>query len=306
MIENVNVISKLPSYKDYEELYEIDSSTYEDSVEERIERLRDKQIIKYRTKTIKSGDMLECEIYPIWRVGGGGKREKKAKDTRAAQNNLNNKNAVKHLIRIVNTNFTKKDIWLTLTYSDGRLPTDVEQAKKDMQNYIRRVKRHMKKLELGELKYVYVTEFDDTTKGKVRIHHHIIMNFNDRDMAEQLWSGGGRTQARRLQPNDFGLEGLARYITKQRKGANTKRYTISRNMKQPKVTIADSKITRRKAEKIATEENIAHEIFQKMYKGYKFNDLTVKYSQFVSGAYLYVRMKRIEDSPIEQKRRNDE
>ncbi len=61
-------------------------------------------------------------------------------------------------------------------------------------------------------------------------------------------------------------------------------------------------MTRRRAEKIATEEVCAQETFEKMYKGYKFNDIEVKYSHFVSGAYLYVRMKRI-DSLVQNKRR---
>lgn len=73
-------------------------------------------------------------------------------------------------------------------------------------------------------------------------------------------------------------------------------------MKQPKVTIADSKMTRRRAEKIASEEVPAHEVFEKMYKGYAFNDIEVKYSDFVSGAYMYVRMKRI-SGPAKKKRR---
>ena len=247
--------------------------------------------------------MLEVEAYPLWLNARGG-RGKKNNESRKAQSNLNDKNAVKHVIRLVNTNFTKEDMWATLTYSDGRLPADPEQAKKDMQNYIRRLKRYIKKHDLPELKYVYVTEYEnDEKKGKKRIHHHMIMNFSDRDVAEELWNGGGRTQTRRLQPDEFGLEGLTRYITKDKKG--TKRYTPSRNLKQPKVTIADSKLTRRKAEKIATDQVLVNEFFEKMYKGYHFNDIQVKYSKFVSGAYLYVRMKRI-DNPVKQKRRINE
>ena len=39
---------------------------YTDSNEEMLASLNDKHIIKYRTKTIKSGNVLECEVYPIW------------------------------------------------------------------------------------------------------------------------------------------------------------------------------------------------------------------------------------------------
>ncbi|MEK4425142.1 rolling circle replication-associated protein [Solibacillus sp. FSL K6-1523] len=294
---------KLPKYnvENYEDYFVIDESNFTDSVEERIEKLRDKQVSKYRVKTIRSGPMLECEIYPIQICSPGGKRSQKKKVIRQAQSNLNDKNAKKQLIRLVNTNFTKRDIWITLTYKDGRLPADLEQAKKDMQNYIRRLKRHIKKYDLPELKYVYVTEYQDAdNKKEKRVHHHMICNFADRDIAEELWNGGGRTQTRRLQPDDFGLEGLARYIAKEKSESTIKRYTPSRNLQQPKITIADSKVTRRRAEKIATEENMAQEIFEKLYAGYSFKDMEVKYSNYVAGAYIYVRMKHIE--PIKQRR----
>lgn len=291
---------------DYEDLFTVDNGAYEDSIEERIEKLRDKQVSKYRVKTIKSGDMLEVESYPIWSIPMG--RRKKKGSSSKAQQRLNDRNTIKHVTRLVHTNFTPDDMWATWTYKDGKLPADPEQAKKDMQNFIRRLKRWLKKqpqYKDYELKYIYVTEFDDGSGKKTRVHHHMITNFPDRDIAEDLWNGGGRVQTRRLQPDDFGLEGLVRYVLKDKKKNPTKRYTISRNMKKPKVTIADSKMTRRRAEKIATEEVSAQGLFEKMYKGYKFNDIEVKFSEFVSGAYLYVRMKRI-DTLIKHKGRFDE
>lgn len=285
----------MPKYnvENYEDIFVMDDSNFENSIEEKIERWRDKQISGYRTKTIRSGPMLEVEIYPF-SGAPPGKRAKKKKEIRQAQSNLNDKNSKKHLIRLINTNFTKQDIWMTLTYKDGKLPADLDQAKKDMTNYIRRLKRYAKKHDLPELKYVYVTEYRDAdSKKKKRVHHHMIINFSDRDIAEELWNGGGRTQTRRLQPDDFGFEGLARYISKDKGEATIKRYTPSRNLQQPKITVADKKITRRRAEKIAKEENMAQEIFEKLYAGYQFKDMEVKYSPYVAGAYIYVRMKHL-------------
>lgn len=288
MIEKLHV-------EQYEEIFQLDKA-YEDNVQERIEKLRDKTVIKYRTKTIRSGDMLEVEVYPIWKTALKGKRIVKKKAIRETQCNLHNKNRQKQLARLLNVNFDERHIWLTLTYPTGSMPADPERAKKDMENYIRRVKRYMKKRDLPDLKYVYVTEF-----GEGRVHHHIIMSLEDRDAAEKLWIKGGRTQSRRLQPDDFGLTGMAKYITKEKKKAYAKRYVTSKNLKQPVITVADTKITRRKAEKIAREENLAQEEFEKLYKGYCFKDMEAKYSQFVAGAYLYVRMKRIDD--VAKKRR---
>ncbi|HBJ00697.1 MAG TPA: hypothetical protein DDY89_07210 [Lysinibacillus sp.] len=93
-------------------------------------------------------------------------------------------------------------------------------------------------------------------------------------------------------------------MMKQQRKDSTKRYTPSRNLKQPIITIANSKVTRKRAERIALEQNTAHEIFEKMYPGYQFNEIKVKYSPFVSGVYIYVEMIRI-DNPVQTKRRLD-
>jgi hypothetical protein len=259
---------------------------YLDTKEEQIQALKDKDIIKYKTKTIVSGPMLECEIYPIWRTSKRSIREKRRRESRVAQQKLNNRNAVKRVIRLINTNFDNSDIWATFTYSDDMLPSSEDQAKKDMQNYIRRLKRYIEKEKLDSLKYIYVTEYQE---GK-RIHHHIVMNFKDRDTAERIWKNGGRTQTRRLQPDDYGLEGLARYITKDSKGS--KRYTCSKNLEKPRIYEAYSKFSKRRAEKIAVNPDGAKELFEKIYKDYIFNDIDIKYSEFVSGCYIYVRLRK--------------
>lgn len=275
----------------YEDSFAIEKK---DSREEHIESLRAKSLAGYRVKTIKSGEILEVEAYPFWEVPQG--LRKKKSESSQAQKNLNDKNTKKHVTRLINANFRNYvDIWLTYTYPQGKMPVDFEQAKKDMTNLIRRMKNWLNKQEQYkdfELKYIYVTEH--TKDGsKVRAHHHMVTNFPNRDVAEKLWNCGGRTQSRRLQSDDFGFEGMARYITKEKGSKTMKRYTPSRNLKQPTVTVADTKLTRRRAEKIAKDEVSAHEIFEKWYKDYQFKDMQVKFSDFVSGAYLYVRMKRI-------------
>jgi hypothetical protein len=275
------------------ELYlDIFDKAYEDSREEKFESLRTKNIFTYRVKTIKSGNMLECEIYPIWKRKSEVSRAKKEMSTRKAQKNLNDKNAKKNIIRLMNANFNERDLAMVLSYK-GK-PPDENQARKDIQNYIRRIRDYRKKHGLSDLKYIYVIEFETEGNNKKRIHHHLIMNDMDRDIAEKLWNSG-YANSKRLQPNEFGLEGIARYICKDPKGS--KRWCASRNLDEPKVTIADHKITRNQAAKIARNQNEAHLIFQKIYKGYIFNDLSVKFNDFVSGAYLYARMRMDETKP---------
>lgn len=288
----------------YEESFAIEQK---DSREQHLESLRDSMIAGYRVKTIRSGPMLEIEAYPYWKIPEG-KRRKQDKESSQAQKNLNDKNTKKHVTRLVNANFRDyDDIWLHYTYQDSKMPLDFEQAKKDMTNLIRRMKHWLKKQEKYkefELKYIYVTEHTSDGK-KVRAHHHMVTNFPNRDVAEELWNGGGRSRSRRLESDDFGFEGMARYITKEKGNKTMKRYTPSRNLKQPTFTVADTKLSRRRAEKIAREEIPAQELFEKWHKDYQFKDMQVAFSDFVSGAYLYVRMKRI-DTLVKQKRRLDE
>lgn len=284
----------------YEENYKVDQK---DATQDQLESLRNEVLAGYCVKTIKSGPILEVEAYPYWHIPQG-QRKKIRKGSRQSQINLNDKNRRKHVMRMIATNFRKLvDLWMHMTYAPGRLPADPEQAKKDMVNYIRRLKNWLKKrpeYKDFELKYIYVTEH--TRDGrKVRAHHHMVINFPDRNVAEELWNGRGRANSRRLQPDDYGYEGIARYLIKEKSSKTTKSYTPSRNLTTPTVTTSFTKLTRRKAEKIAKNEVSAQETFEKMYKDYQFNDIEVKFSDYVSGAYLYVRMRKID--PEEPRRR---
>lgn len=266
--------------------------------------LLDRAIAGYRVKSIWCGAVLEVEAYPYWKIPQG-KRVKTDKNSSKAQERLNEKNRQKHVVRLLNTNFRPHhDLYMTYTYSDKYLPKDYEQAKRDMVNLIRRMKHWLKKQEKYsdfELKYIYTTEH--TRNGeKVRAHHHMVTNFPDREVAEELWSRG-RPRSDRLEESDLGFKKLGEYLVKEKGPKTAKGYTPSRNLdKHTKVTVSDTKLTRRKATKIATEENSAQEIFEKMYKNYQFKQMSVSFSDYVSGAYINVYMKRI-DTPINRKRR---
>lgn len=275
-------MGRVNNVRDYEDLF---SLPYEDNQQEKIEALRSKDLKKYRMKTIKSGQMLECEIYPIWNTSQTA-RAQKAKESRNEQKNLNAKNIRKKIVRLLNGNFTEDDIWITVGYRDGALPQTEEEARRDVVNYIRRLQRYCASNGLPKLKYLYVTEFSAET----RVHHHIVMNFPDRDVAEKKWTKGKYPQARRLQPDDYGLEGLARYISKDPKGSKSYGYSLNLYKSWEHATVADSKMTKTKAEKIATTKIDPKSWFEKLYKGYEYKDLEVLYSNYVSGCYIYARM----------------
>lgn len=262
------------------------------TVEERIEEIRASgKNYRYMVKTIISGSMIESNIYPVYERRKDRPRREKNKMSKEAQVKLNDKNSKLKFIRLVNANFSKDDLMITLTYEDRYLPTE-KQAKKDITNYIRRIKAYRKKNGLPELKYIYVIGYEDPEKQhgnkKVRVHHHIIINQMDREAAENLW-GRGRVEAKRLQPDEYGLEGIARYMAAQR----GKRWYPSQNLIKPKEYKSTTKISRRKAERIALNENDHKELFEKLYSDkYKFLDCKTYISDITGGTYLYCRMRK--------------
>jgi hypothetical protein len=235
--------------------------------------------------------VLESEVYPVWSTRGNGARARKAKESRPEQRSLNQKNAVKNVTRLINTNFTDADMWGTVTYSDEHLPQTMDEAVANMGKFTRRLRIYAKKHGFAPLKYVHMTEF-----GESRVHHHIVTNFPDRDVFEKLWQYGGRKQTRRLQADEYAYTGMSIYTTKDPKTAKTpkskKKFVTSRNLTKPTITVTDYKFSRSKANKVAMGELDAKTVFETMYKDYRYNDIKVRFSDYVSGAYLYARMVR--------------
>ncbi|MCX4384592.1 MAG: hypothetical protein OSJ39_02180 [Clostridia bacterium] len=252
-----------------------------------------RSVFGYRMKTITSGEYRECEIYPIFESKQIIQRGMKKKETRKVQRLLNRKNARKALVRLLNTNFHENDIWATFTYDDAHLPKDKEAAHRYFRNFLRRLAYWMEKNGYGELKYIFVTEYVDDGR-KVRIHHHLVSNFPDRDICELKWKGGARTQTRRLQPDESGFEGLARYITKSRdfKIKNEKMWSASQNLIRPKVTVSDKAVSRRRMEKMCLSYAEAEDFLRAKNEGYILTgEIEIKFSDYVPGGYIYAKMR---------------
>jgi len=289
----------MPYYaKRYEDLF-VDQQI---SIDDHLESLRDKDILKYYTKFIRSGDMLEIAVYPVWKTSKRKAIASVPSQSRKAQENLNHANAQKRAVRLINANFTNKDIWATFTYDDANLPKSEKEAQRNIQNYVRRLQAYIKKNRLPDLKYIYVTEYIESAQGSGRVHHHIVMNFRERDIAEKIWNKGGRKHSRRLQPDDYGLEGLARYITKEKidtaSRKHSKKFATSTNLKKPERGIKENLIRKRRAAEMAINPDRAMAEFAEIAKKalrqeYSFLDMEVKYSQYVSGVYLYARLRAV-------------
>ena len=164
-----------------------------------------------------------------------GKRVKKKCITPEVQKKQNEKQAEVMLGVLIDNNFDTNDCYLTVTYRE-QLAIWYD-AKKDMQNFIRRFKRRYKKLG-KELKYIYLAE------GKTRIHFHVIINNAElySDEINEL-RPHGMHKLMLYQGHAEDAVKLARYFIKVKRSACysekdtpfKRRWNSSKDLKKPKV-----------------------------------------------------------------------
>lgn len=202
-------------------------------------------------------------------------------------------------------------------------PKDEIEAQSNVRKFIRALRALVRRKggEVKKLKYLYVTEetytrHPDPAYDRARYHHHMLITREvgngvrlTRDEIEQLWQdmpfASGRVRCDRLQPDtNNGLSAVAQYLVKQEKGEtlvtekgarkNQHRYAGSKNLKKPKPTVADHKISKRRVQHLATDVRAnAKDIFESLYPGYKLcEEPTVRTSDYVEGAYIYAKMIR--------------
>lgn len=298
----------------------LDSMKYEILFDLQEGEVDEKEIGGIRTKTIRAGDSLEVESFPITQISAEAKREYRNRRSSKAQERLNLKNSQKRLRRLAEANFKPGDIVLHPTYNYGfidrafgnmesirremetmGIPMDDDASRRQIKNFLARVRRYIKRMggDPKEFKYIYVIETtkeprdDDYNALPARYHYHLIISslgILTAEALQSMWTHGYV----KAEPLDFrfnGIAGLCKYITKQRKF--TRRWAHSKNLKEPEEKISNRRISRRKAAQIAADvQSNAREILEKIYHGYTLEEAEVRYSDFVAGAYIYARMRR--------------
>lgn len=240
----------------------------------------------------KAGQFMDAQNYPVYKKQG--QRAKRGKPTSEVQQKINERNSKLKLSRLMHANFTSEDIEIHLTYSEDCLPADAREALRDIQNYIRRLRKYYKG---RELKYITVTE---TGAENGRFHHHITISGGvSRDILEEEWKKG-YANSKRLQFTDKGLQGLANYMTKQKLAF--RRYNCSKNLVKPTEKVRHNTITNKKlkemyqyqeqnGEKLLIEKYTA--FLSKLYPGYKITELKIIENEVNKGYYMHIFGKRI-------------
>ena len=277
---------------DYEALFDVPAEKDPESLLWEIQRTKlQAREMGYRTKTIRGGEMLGVEVYPIIGPETVRKiRRKKEQHTPAQMQACNDRRAVKRLTWLINANFTAKDLSLTLTYAQQ---VTYEQAQKDARNFCRRVKRARERRGLPDPKYIYAVEDTDGAGESTRCHIHMLISGGmSREELENIWEKG-YANCDRLQPDNHGLAALAKYISKARTKKSRRRWTCSRNLKKPQTRISDTKLTCRKVRKLGEAlPQEAGEILEKLYPGYAFVECNLHFSDWTGGVYIEALMRR--------------
>lgn len=245
--------------------------------------------MQYRTRTIQAGPVTECEIYPVY----GRRQERQARKAREQltperMQRANHQAAIRRIIRLANANFTDQDLHVTLTYG-GSVP-NWDQCQKDVRNFIRRMQYLRSRRGLDKAKYIYTIE-DNESGQKKRIHAHMLLTGGiSREEIEACWRKGW-ANADRLQPNEEGLAAIAKYITKAQR--NRKKWVCSKGLKQPRVRISNTKLTRRKVERLALDlETVWKEILRKAYPGMEPVRCETWTSDLMEGVFIRAQLIR--------------
>lgn len=258
--------------------------------------------MKIREKQIRSGKTLEIEFYSVTADGKRYSRGKKKKTSRAVQKKLNDNNARKYLRRLLDENFVEnQDYYCTYTYRNDEMPVNYAEVKRDVNNFLRRLRRARNKEDLPELKYIYAVECTVSKRtGIARWHLHFVLSGGlPRKLMKDLWGKGDIKKVEELQSNEYGFAGLAQYLCKEWNSEllpkGRKRYNPSRNLKPPKEKKKDGVFTKPFLEKLCMERVDDIRYWEHRYKDkYRFISATPEYNEDYGTWSLSVFMRKKE------------
>lgn len=197
---------------------------------------------KYCRKIIRAGMTVDIQFTYPTRFGDEltRKNHKSGTGTSAAMETYNYELATAKLTRLINNNFGTDDWFVTLHYEKDNRPEDIEKAKRQLSEFLRRLKKTYDCREI-ELKWVKTTAFGE----RGALHHHIVIPKGVTTVEiSRTWKATIKASHKARHPDCRALystgdySGLAAYFCQQAdksgvKEKNMRRYTCSRNLKKP-------------------------------------------------------------------------
>ena len=188
-----------------------------------------KQLMRYRITSGRAVEVRDVMMETRGRPDRGGRRGKSSDK----QIKRNEEEAVLILARQLNSNCKGGDLFLTLKYSDDRLPESKEDARRIARNFIRRLARAYKKATGQKLTWWLVTANISTKTGRpVRLHHHVVMNAVEWDLIAKHWPPEEFSYRRLDATGDY--TAVARYMIRNAGYGGERAWSHSLGIKQPK------------------------------------------------------------------------
>ena len=238
--------------------------------------------------------LIEIDVCAHKKVRDRGGRGISWQPTSKAQERVNINRRKREVQRIVNINFDGDGIMLELDYAQEHYTDDMAEARRDMQNYIRRIKRLYKKAD-ATLKYIYTTERGEESG---RVHHHMIVTGGvDKEALLAAWKKSKRCFAKKLEFSENGYADLAAYYAKRHE-AFERCFTCSQNIERPEPLPEEDKTARRISrvftKKVCAdfyEHNFTRAEVAALFPGFKVCDgWTCTYNPYDHTYYMHMRL----------------
>ena len=189
-----------------------------------------------KRETIVAGSIISRRIYSSYERTLGEKRKKKSRPTAESVAAYNRRVSERDLMIKLHHNFKPGDLHVVLSYA-GKEPT-AEEAKREVDNFLRRLRRYFKKRDT-ELKWILATEC-----GEKRIHHHLVVSQMDTYDLDKLWTAGKAYPSHLDNSGDY--RKLASYMIKQSdetfrtpEAFSRQRFSCSRTIKNPPAKVEE-------------------------------------------------------------------
>lgn len=266
-----------------------------------------------------NGEWLDGSIY--YEQKQSRRRNAKYRPSSEAQQRLNEDNARRAATRILQDNFRPSiDFVVHPTYRRDALPEDNERAKKDMRNFILRIKRLYKRLGITvEFKYWGGAVGDK----KIRRHLHLVITGdkypNLADEIRALWPFGYCNVDRVQDDKETGLTAIASYICENYREAKDagenifgKHWCCSKNLLRPEPSERRGKLPVSLLPKFASASTIDRVLMlEELFPGYTAVEIDVaelkdapedRKHRIFGNYYIYLRMRRKQKNHKKQRR----
>ena len=196
--------------------------------------------------TMQAGRVVRQALYSP-REPNPNQRRRAISISKEDKQRANLKTSYEKLLMLMCANFQPGDWWITLSYDDDHLPQTREESQKPFRKFVRRLRKYRKRNK-EPLQYVYCTQLT-TRDGGRRLHHHMVMRWeddSDREQIESLWEGGEIVYVRKLKDFEEILD-KAHYMCREPRELGVyvpgeQMWTASRGLIRPKFeyTVIDS------------------------------------------------------------------